>query len=173
MRNTLIIIGLHFFSISNVLCQDRKDTVNQLLVYSRNYLELLFNSSHVDSAMLYWDKSLKSDIKYSYFFSYSVPDSTLLSRLKNDVALFRGDFKGKIGFDACEDEKGGLLIYLPTEDEGYLFAVEYHFYGEMVGHNRLMRSFLQFYSRDKGKTWKLSHDGWLADNINLLLERKR
>ena len=80
--------------------------------------------------------------------------------------------KGKITFFAVDDKEEVNIKYLPTLDEGYLFLINYDFYGYFESHNLLMRTSLSFYSADKGKTWTLSQDGWLRNYIILNYYRK-
>lgn len=91
---------------------------------------------------------------------------------RNDINNFCSRVKGKITFFATDDKEGVNIVYLPTPDEGYFFLINYDFYGDFESHNLLMRTSLNFYSADKGKTWTLSQDHWIQNYMIINYYRK-
>jgi hypothetical protein len=90
-------------------------------------------------------------------------DSALKVLFTSDMNSFYSKVRGKIDFFACDDKEGANIIYLPTQDQeyGYIFLINYDFFGDFECHNLLMRTSLQFNSFDEGKTWTLTDDKWI------------
>ena len=168
------IIALLAFATTSSNAQTLSDTINSLKDYSHNYLDLLFNKKNIDSAMSFWSKGLVQELKadYSNHKQRCDDDSTLKAFFTDDINLFSKKVTGKIEFFACDDKEGINIIYLPTLDEGYFFLINYDFFGDFESHNRLMRTFLNFQSSDKGKTWVLVQDNWIRNYMILNYYKK-
>lgn len=169
MKKISIIVLI--LSYQATYCQSSRDTINFLKDYSHAYLEYLFNKRNIDSAMSFWDKRMARGLKmdYSNHKERCDTDSSLKMFFAHDMNTFYNRVQGKIDFFACDDKEGVNIVYLPTDDKetGYVFLINYDFYGDFESHNSLMRTSLQFNSYDKGRTWALTDDKWI-DNFMII-----
>ncbi len=174
MKNIQIVFLLMLMQAS--YGQTSQDTVNFLKEYSHSYLEYLFNKRDIDSSMRFWDKRMAAGLKmdYSNHKQQCDTDSTLKVLFTNDMNTFFKRVRGKIDFFACDDKEGINIVYLPTQDSesGYIFLINYDFFGDFESHNSLMRTSLQFNSYDKGKTWILTDDKWIDNYMIIYYFRK-
>lgn len=154
--------------------QTLRDTINFLKDYSHGYLEYMFNKRNIDSAMRFWDKRMAAGLRrdYSNHKRECDSDSTLKVLFKSDMNNFYNRVKGKIDFFACDDKEGVNIIYLPIEENKYIFLINYDFFGDFEAHNLLMRTSLNFESIEKGKTWTLTDDKWIDNYMILYYFRK-
>ena len=149
--------------------QTLRDTINFLKQYSHSYLEFLFNKRNIDSAMSFWSRGMTQELKMDYFNHKQTcnTDSTLKVLFANDINSFCSRVNGKIDFFACDDKEGINIVYLANDNGPYYFFINYDFFGDFESHNRLMRTFLNFQSYDRGKTWHLVQDNWIENYMIL------
>jgi len=154
----LIFVFLFLFTEQFSQGQSRKDTIKFVSTISKRYLDLLFNERRIDSVAAYWTKETYDDLAavYNKGKIHYIDNKELLTFFSKDFYSYFRDIKRPIKFSQTE------IPILIEDDDGFKHVlIRLSIKGNIKIDSTLGPIFLDFVSKDHGKTWLVNDDHWI------------
>ncbi len=161
MPRKSILFSLFFMSSILSIAQTKEDSVRYMMDYSKKYLSALFIQKDPDSAIRFWGNYIYNDLKVGY------DNGEINYKTNADLEiLFTIDFLNFIR------KIPSPIEFLPADSlsffeeyENIRYFSSFFFIKDSVikAAEYLNWIGLDFISRDRGKTWEISQDHWIAN----------